>query len=342
MDKTTCFFCESECEKYENFNTDGNKYICPYCGKYELTRIVTDDSEFKDKLISNKHIFSGYLEETKENRQGYLTITTDKIDGILNDVLIPKTVMQKLEKLLLYCYKRNEYIGQEFTTNPSYIDRIYKKPRVFINRIPKRLGIAYSKDKSELDGLVNGMAEFEWAVANYTPREGLLTCFTLTAKGLAHAEQLLTTNINSTKVFVAMGFKDDYKERLKYAIKPACKDCGFDAFIVSDNEFNNSIIDEMLVGIKTSKFLITDLTYNNCGAYYEAGFAHGLGLEVIKCCSKKWFDEKDENGKPVNRLHFDVIADNLILYGDYEDFKKKLKNRIRATINGAILEDIEK
>ncbi len=84
----------------------------------------------------------------------------------------------------------------------------------------------------------------------------------------------------------------------------------------------------MIVDIKRSKFIITDLTNNNLGAYYEAGYAAGRGLPVIKCCSQEWFD----------KIHFDVNHDSFIIYSDLADYRDKLKKRIRATIPNAILE----
>ena len=162
--------------------------------------------------------------------------------------------------------------------------------------------------------------------------------FILNSKGHSRAEKLLSTNIDSKKVFVAMGFKPDLLDAMENAIKPACNDCGFSAYLISDKEHNNGITDEIIVAIKTSKFVITDFTYNNCGAYFEAGYAQGYGLEVIRCCKKEWFDGYDENGNK-NRLHFDVSHYNFILWDNEEDLKNKLKNRIRAIISGAKMED---
>ncbi|MCL2164679.1 MAG: hypothetical protein FWH55_09880, partial [Oscillospiraceae bacterium] len=93
-----------------------------------------------------------------------------------------------------------------------------------------------------------------------------------------------------------------------------------------------------IVAIKTSKFIIADFTYNNCGAYFEAGYAHGYGLAAIRCCKKQWFDGEDENGNK-NKLHFDIQHYNVILWENEEDLKNRLRSRIRATIPNAKMED---
>ena len=50
------------------------------------------------------------------------------------------------------------------------------------------------------------------------------------------------------------------------------------------------IDDRLRVEIRTSRFLIADLTHENAGAYWEAGFAEGLGKPVIYTCEKSKFD----------------------------------------------------
>ena len=154
----------------------------------------------------------------------------------------------------------------------------------------------------------------------------------LTYKGLCRAEELSITNTHSNNVFVAMGFKPDLLKAFEEAIKLACTECGYDAMLIIDKEHNDDITDKIIAEIKTSKFVITDFTYNNQGAYFEAGFAQGRGLPVIRTCKKEWFEEKDENGYLKNHLHFDINHYNFILWENHEDLKEKLINRIRATI----------
>ena len=51
--------------------------------------------------------------------------------------------------------------------------------------------------------------------------------------------------------------------------------------------------------IRTSRFLIADLTHENPGAYWEAGYAEGLGKPVIYTCEKKKFENQV-------KTHFDT------------------------------------
>ncbi len=58
------------------------------------------------------------------------------------------------------------------------------------------------------------------------------------------------------------------------------------------------------------------------GVYYEAGFAEGLGIPVIRTV------RKDSLGE----LHFDTRQYNHIVYESQDELRVKLKNRIMATI----------
>jgi hypothetical protein len=88
------------------------------------------------------------------------------------------------------------------------------------------------------------------------------------------------------------------------------------------------IDDEIIAGIRRSKFVVADFTENSYGAYYEAGFARGFNLSVIYLCNEQCFSE--EKTKP----HFDVNHYSMTLW-DYDkgnELAEKLKNRIEATI----------
>ena len=80
--------------------------------------------------------------------------------------------------------------------------------------------------------------------------------------------------------------------------------------------------------------MIADLTDNNNGAYSEAGYAEGLGKQVIYICEAEKF-EKDKPHFDINH-HLTVIWDN----SNLQKFYQELKATIRATFpDESILED---
>jgi len=295
-----CMFC-NETAKYNSRQQDFADVVdCPNCGHYvaEIGRINQD-----------VHLISGLIREKNDLGLEIEKITKGNILNLLNDPLIPRTIMQKLNKILLFYYNKSFVYGQEFEISYENYNQY---------------AIGYAHNKDEYLRMVESLIEigyFKDESSNLQTKR-----FTLTLEGLQEAEELLTAKLPTNKVFVAMGFMEDLLRAHREAIQPACKECGFDAFLVSETEHNRDINDKIIADIKMSKFVITDFTYNNAGAYFEAGYAQGRGLEVIRTCKKEWFD-RDEN-----RLHFDVNHYNFIIWENYEDLKEKLINRIKATI----------
>ena len=88
------------------------------------------------------------------------------------------------------------------------------------------------------------------------------------------------------------------------------------------------VIDNIMrIQIRDSAFVIADLTHDNYGAYWEAGYAEGLGKPVIYICEKTKFDEK--------KTHFDTNHCTTILWSedDPEGFGKELIATLRRSLN---------
>ncbi len=116
--------------------------------------------------------------------------------------------------------------------------------------------------------------------------------------------------------------------------KPAVKQTGFN-LVRLDEQPNAGIIDYHLrVGIRRSRFLISDITHDNHGAIWEAGFAEGLGRSVIYTCEASKLKGK----------HFDIRNCQMVPWDENkpEDAAKLLKATIRNTLpDEAVLEDPE-
>jgi hypothetical protein len=147
--------------------------------------------------------------------------------------------------------------------------------------------------------------------------------YSISPKGWAFLDSLRHGNPESPIGFIAMWFHDSVKAA-QIAIENGIRDAGYRPFRVDQKEHNNDITDEIIAGIRGSKFLIADLTGHRNGVYYEAGFAKGLGLEVVWLCRES--DKKDR--------HFDIEHLNCIFWEEDKlpELTKVLKNRIEATI----------
>jgi hypothetical protein len=146
-------------------------------------------------------------------------------------------------------------------------------------------------------------------------------------------EQIKHRQITSRTAFMAMKFNDEELDRVfQTCFKPAVYRAGFELRRLTDGQPAGLIDDQMRVALRTSRFILADLSHGNRGAYWEAGFAEGLGRDVIYTCRKDCWDKLDSDG---NRLvHFD--AGHLVTIPwepeKLEEAGKQLTAKIRATL----------
>ena len=288
----------------------GNFVKCPHCG-WHISSDLWWDPRYRELKKPIIHLIAGYLHEIKYQNKTVEIVTEKDIEKILQSPLIPKTSMQRLDKILLNLYKSGNGFTIEFDST---------------DLIP---AMGYARNWGELSKMLLALCELGY-IKNTSNVVGGKN-YTITIKGLERAESLLTEQNFSKRAFIAMRFSDDLREVRDKSIKPACEACGFEAYTVDEEEHVGDITDKIISGIKTSRFVIADFTYNNHGVYYEAGYAKGLGIPVIKTCKKEWFDGVDEKGEK-NHLHFDIEHDNLILWENADDLRQRLESRIRAVI----------
>ncbi len=149
---------------------------------------------------------------------------------------------------------------------------------------------------------------------------------TLSLEGWERFEQLRRGTPVGRKAFMAMQYGDPVLDQLVAThFRPAVAETGFVLRRLDDDQPAGLIDDRLRVEIQSARFLIVDLTHKNAGAYWEAGYAEGLGKPVIYTCAQAKFEEAS---------HFDTNHHLHVLWNenDMEPAVKKLKATIRATI----------
>lgn len=170
----------------------------------------------------------------------------------------------------------------------------------------------------QLKYIVNCLVKQEYieSPTSYTGRKRPIT---LTPKGYSRLDDI-RIELNSQKdVLVAMKFGDDTL-KLRNSIRKGIQTAGYHPIFIDEVEHNDFITPELLKYIKNSKFIVVDLTHQNNGAYFEEGYAMGLGKPVIQLCKK---DVK---------LHFDIAQKNTIFWTTEDEITDRLPKRILATI----------
>ncbi len=189
--------------------------------------------------------------------------------------------------------------------------------------------IVGAKSTSGLFLIIDHLDHNELAIVGNVPTtSGVSTrAVTLTVKGWEYYDQLKQTGATYHKAFMAMKFGEAELDKVfKDVFKPCVEQAGFELNNLADAPRAGLIDDRLRVEIQGSDFLIADLTHRNNGAYWEAGYAEGLGKPVIYTCEKTVFEE--------DKTHFDTNHHLTVIWDKDapEQAGEELKATIRATL----------
>jgi hypothetical protein len=149
-----------------------------------------------------------------------------------------------------------------------------------------------------------------------------VTMYSPTIAGWQAIEPSLPIGGEPDRCFVAMWFADEMDDVYELGFRPAIVECGFKVYRIKEDPTNKGIADKVLSEIRRARFVVCDFTGERTSVYYEAGFAHGLGREVIGCCREG----------AVSNLTFDTRHLGHVVWKDAADLRQKLADSIRANI----------
>jgi nucleoside 2-deoxyribosyltransferase len=239
------------------------------------------------------------------------------------------TVGEKATKLLLHLSTKNPKVSATIgILKNSFGDPMTGvltdwNSAVLSNHIrPEYLAWSWAVDFEELSFLLETYLENELGYLESSKKFGH-GHFQITPSGWTYLDSLRQGNPNSQVGFIAMWF-DKSVDPASLAIEVGIRNSGHEPLRIDRKEHNNKIDDEIVAGIRRSKFLVSDFTGHRGGVYFEAGLATGLGLPVI------WLCRQDE----LEKTHFDTRQYNFIVWeaDKLAELTKALQNRIEATI----------
>ena len=177
-----------------------------------------------------------------------------------------------------------------------------------------------STTESDVTYLADYLVQRRWASKR---RNGLL--YRVTVDGHQEIAQD-AMNVSASQAFVAMWFDPQMEAVYDQGIEPAIEAAGYEPKRIDRDPAVHRVDDALIAEIRRSRFLIADMTCGSDGprasVYYEAGFAHGLGIDVIYSCRKD----------SVDKLAFDTRQYNHIVWQDPAELKQALIVRITARI----------
>lgn len=332
-----CVVCKSQAGVFRSVGTWSSFYTCPVCGRYELYDMGDFENQVGNQLAP--YLLYHRFGEKGNVEYRYNTpldkATCDKYNEEFNSgknthgrpvhmnaemisAWYPKTFSERIDLILLYLNSRISHMGQFISLRMQEVFSM-----LFVDRKENNGNFNWRSDddcEDEANYMLNylkrsqyiecqdGISEDDWIEVRLTP------------EGYSRIEKLQKNTNNGRNVLVAMKFGED-TNLLREAIRKGISDAGYCAIFIDEVQHNDFITPELLKYIRDSKFVVVDLTHQNNGAYFEEGYAMGLGKTVIQLCQKD------------TKLHFDIAQKNTIMWDTEDSISLMLKNRIIATID---------
>jgi hypothetical protein len=213
--------------------------------------------------------------------------------------------------------------------------RISDRPGKEIPRGDIRQSDAWAVDPADLTVYLHWLLEREF-ITPYADNDHI----SLKLAGWLEIDRLQKQRAaNATLAFMAMPFGNPRLDGIvRDYFVPAAKAAGYDLRRLNEGQAAGLIDDQLRVRLRTARFVVADLTDGNQGAYWEAGFAEGLGTPVFYTCERSAFKQSEHS----RGTHFDTNHLVTVLWEEdmLQAAADELKTHIRATLPGeAKLED---
>ena len=309
--------------------------VCPVCGCFELDQDITENrnmnhlasylfyNAFHERTDSASRFHTELSEEhcaeiREKHRKNKALRLPYHMDAQIIENWYPKTFSEKIDKIMLYLEDHEKHFGE--------VHRMFFAEWVLL----------FFVDLHDIDS--DGRCQWRNPINCYTEARKVLKylrderyiSFTedmdrvvelsIEPNGYKRIDELQRNKSAWNNALIAMKFGDETKA-VREAIRKGVIAAGYNPIIYDEVENNDYIMPELLKSIRDSKFVVADLSDHNNGAYFEEGYAMGIGKPVIQLCRKGV------------ELHFDAAQKNTIVWETESELSDRLTNRIKATID---------
>lgn len=313
-----CPLCLFKDDVKIGFDFDRHLYVCrcPVCGNFSISEFAVDDRILDaqdNKLAVARAVLSHQVRQATDAGRDWPELLEDwLIAFVANNPALP-SIAQQASNVIRYVGDRIRLNGEELEDFPiSFGSIVGSISRDFALKIARQLQ-------------KQGYLEAELAGGFDSPHELIDVDLTLAGWERYEAEQL--GKLSSQYGFLALKFGDAVLDPLvDKVMKPAVKSIGYDLLDMRDVS-RAGVIDNLLrMQIRDAAFVLVDLTHDNSGAYWEAGYAEGLGKPVLYICEKGKFEAA--------KTHFDTNHCTTILW--HADEPDQFAGELIATLRRSL------
>ena len=295
---------------------------CMRCGDFKITEELRDDLPSDEMRYPYLRIkLSHFIRRNQRPRNGETPPYDQKdLETSIDEYVAPNPAEQADDLLL--------WVAEKTTESGSWVNFALEEVQSVIRSLSTD-NVWYICTSIETEEAIKlNPSVLNGSIRTYQAQ--------ITFRGWRRVEEIRGLRKNSKTAFIAMKFGEvELDNLLENEIRRTVKDTGFIVRRLDDKPKAGLIDDRMRLEIKSARFVLVDLTHGNPGAYWEAGYAEGLGKPVIYLCKKEVFEN------PGTKPHFDTnhhLSVNWDLT-DKEAFCRQLKATICNTIPEAIWSD---
>jgi hypothetical protein len=255
--------CSADITDFENQAS----YRCPRCGHVQIGK--TARAELQRVQLSKPDWYNDALSHSVRQlseQRGTVALTVDLLTTLQDARLRP--LIEQANNLILWVGCHADDPAEFWPRSPEVWASIVggrstDDAMAFLLRYCDRMGWI------ELKTAVHGLGDGNLYVR-------------LDFEGWSRLEQLQREQVKSRVGFMARQFNiAEITNAYEQCFKKAAEDAGFGLRILTEAQGAGLIDDQLRVAIRTAKFLIADVSSGNRGAYWEAGFAEGLGRSTL-------------------------------------------------------------
>jgi len=290
-------------------------FECSVCGRYEISdtavSLLTNSKEYLSR-IQRAALSHQLRNANREKRTPFIESTW--LDGFRQVARLPTPAIQAVNAI--------RYIGDEVLRTGEKLPSL--QPQIYaLIGAPNPEFAGNLINELSLRGLIN--AKPDDIISEYQDFYDV----SLTLSGWESYEKERTGRTSGKYGFLALQFGDTELEIfVRDVLKPCVKEgIGYELVDMRDVARAGIIDNIMRERIRDAAFVIVDLTHDNSGAYWEAGYAEGLGKPVIYVCEKNKFDSR--------ATHFDTNHCTTVPWAidDLEGFKSLLVATLRRSLD---------
>lgn len=121
------------------------------------------------------------------------------------------------------------------------------------------------------------------------------------------------------QIFVIMKFDNPLLDSVyKEVVRPLGEEFGYRMIRIDDIEDSGKITDQIFDSIVESEIVLAELSCQPPNCYYETGFAHAIGREIILTIQKN------------EPKHFDLAGHRFIEWETEDQLRTKMRSRLKA------------